>query len=142
MPRYSIAQMSNHNETGDDDSANPIIWDVRSGKEENAPEFGKEMKAHFLLGNDSKHKNVAFCNHGSYGATPKYVMEKRFDLLREAESNPDLWYRGTMLKRELLSTERLADFVGATSPTDLVYVDNVTEAMNIILKVMLYLTFH
>ena len=89
------------------------------------------------MATNTVNKNVAFCNHGSYGATPKYVMEKRFHLLREAETNPDLWYRSEVLKRVILSTEKLAEFVGATLHTDLVYVDNVTEAVNIILKVIL-----
>ena len=61
--------------------------------------------------------------------------EKRFDLLKEIEINPDLWYRSEMLKRELLSTKKLAKFVGANSSNDLIYVDNVTEGINIILKV-------
>ena len=51
------------------------------------------------------------------------------------EINPDLWYRSEMLKRELLSTKKLAKFVGANSSNDLIYVDNVTEGINIILKV-------
>ena len=136
MPRFNRSHISNVIDKDDSESTNSIIWNVKSGIDTNIPEFGDEMKQHFLLGNDNKNKEVAFCNHGSYGATPKYVMEKRFDLLREAETNPDLWYRSEMLKREILSTDRLADFVGASSPTDIVYVDNVTEAMNIILKVM------
>ena len=136
MPRYNRPHISNVIDKDDSESINSIIWGVKSGIDAKVPEFGDEMKQHFLLGNDEKNKDVAFCNHGSYGATPKYVMEKRFDLLREAEINPDLWYRSEMLKRELLSTDRLAKFVGASSPTDIVYVDNVTEAMNIILKVI------
>ena len=118
------------------------MWIGESGMQEDVPKFGTDMKKHFLLGNNDKNKTVAFCNHGSYGATPQYVMDKRFDLLREVEANPDLWYRSEMLKRELLSTEKLARFVGAASPNDLIYVDNVTEGMNIILKVRLQLKFY
>ena len=55
--------------------------------------------------------------------------------MKEIEINPDLWYRSEMLKRELLSTKKLAKFVGAKSSNDLIYVDNVTEGINIILKV-------
>jgi len=111
-----------------------VMWDEEFGESGGIPQFGVEMRKHFLLGNDKKHKNVAFCNHGSYGATPNYVMKKRIELLHEVEANPDLWYRSEMLKREIASTENLAKFVGATSSKDLIYVDNVTEAMNIILK--------
>ena len=135
MPRYNRPHISNIIDKDNRESTNSMEGSVRSGLDANIPEFGNDMKQHFLLGSDEKNQEVAFCNHGSYGATPKYVMEKRFELLREAEINPDLWYRSEMLKREILSTDRLAEFVGASSPTDIVYVDNVTEAMNIILKV-------
>ena len=96
--------------------------------------FGSEMRQHFLLGDGDQNCDVAFCNHGSYGATPRHVMKKRAELLQHVEANPDLWYRSEMLKQELESTEKLANFVGA-DPADIVYVNNVTEGMNIILKV-------
>ena len=99
-----------------------------------ATEFGHNMMKYFLLGTDDNNSDVTFCNHGSYGSTPRYVMDTRFQLLRQVEINPDLWYRSEMLKKELESTQRLAVFVGASS-SDLVYIDNVTTGMNIILKV-------
>ena len=135
MPRYSTIQDPNIIDNEECAKFETSIWGATSLAEEKVPNFGTEMKKHFLLGKDEKNKDVAFCNHGSYGATPQYVLEKRFDLLREIEYNPDLWYRSEMLRRELMSTKRLSKFVGATSSSDLLYVDNVTEAMNIILKV-------
>jgi hypothetical protein len=49
------------------------------------PAFGEEMKKEFLLGHaqirqtgeDEIHEKVLFCNHGSYGATPRKVMDER-----------------------------------------------------------------
>ena len=134
MPRYNLPDVSN-NDIRNTNRTSTEMWDEEFGELGGIPQFGMEMRKHFLLGNYEKHKNVAFCNHGSYGATPNYVMKKRIELLHEVEANPDLWYRSEMLKREIASTEHLAKFVGATSPKDLIYVNNVTEAMNIILKV-------
>ena len=134
MPRFNTNNISNY-DVRDMNRIAPIEWDETTDKSCNVPQFGAEMRRQFMLGNDEKNCNVAFCNHGSYGATPKYVMTKRIELLHEIEVNPDLWYRSEMLKRELASTENLARFVGAASSKDLIYVENVTEAMNIILKV-------
>jgi len=131
MPRFNTNNLSNKDSGFNRTS--PIMWEG-SKENDSVPQFGAEMRKQFLLGNDEKSKNVAFVNHGSYGATPKHVMKKRIDLLHEIEANPDLWYRSEMLKREIASTENLAKFVGATSSKDLIYVENVTEAMNIILK--------
>ena len=77
------------------------------------------------------------CIRDRCGTTPKYVTEKRFDIVREIERNPELWYRNKGPKQEISSLKRLANFVGARSHSDLVYVDNTTEGINIILKVCL-----
>ena len=44
-------------------------------KKNSLPEFGDPMKAEFALAFD---KDIAFCNHGSYGAVPKKVLQKRY----------------------------------------------------------------
>ena len=137
MPRFNTNNLS-IKDSGLNRTS-PIMWEG-SKEDDSVPQFGAEMRKQFLLGNDEKSKNVAFVNHGSYGATPKHVMKKRIDLLHEIEANPDLWYRSEMLKREIASTEKLAKFVGASSSKDLIYVENVTEAMNIILKVLIMLS--
>ena len=134
MPRYNTKQKSN-DDVRDMNQISPIIWDGTTDESGEVPQFGVKMGTQFMLGSNEKNSDVAFCNHGSYGATPKHVMKKRIELLHEIEANPDLWYRSEMLKRELTSTENLARFVGASSSKDLIFVENVTEAMNIILKV-------
>ena len=108
------------------------MWKEMTEENERIPTLGKQMKKHFLLDSD-----VVFVNHGACGTTPKYVTEKRFDIVREIESNPELWYRNKGPKQEISSLKKLANFVGANSHSDLVYVDNTTEGINIILKVCL-----
>ena len=39
---------------------------------------GEILRKEFLMGCDAGFENVAFCNHGSYGATPKKVMDERY----------------------------------------------------------------
>ena len=42
------------------------------------PEFGSpEMRNLFYLGDGKADRGTIFINHGSYGTTPKSVMEKR-----------------------------------------------------------------
>ena len=42
------------------------------------PEFGSpEMRNLFYLGDGKDDRGTIFINHGSYGTTPKSVMEKR-----------------------------------------------------------------
>ena len=42
------------------------------------PEFGSpEMRSLFYLGDGKADQGTVFINHGSYGTTPKSVMEKR-----------------------------------------------------------------
>ena len=109
---------------------------AETGAKVTATEFGQNMMKYFLLGTDDNNSDVTFCNHGSYGSTPRCVMDTRFQLLKQVEINPDLWYRSEMPKQVLESSHRLAKFVRASS-SDLVYIDNVTTGINIILKVSL-----
>merc|ERR1719295_530948 len=99
------------------------------------PEFGSpEMRNLFYLGDGKADRGTIFINHGSYGTTPKSVMEKRFELLSRIESNPDRWFRRDRIQLEVESTEMLAKFVGSESVQDLVYVDCTTTGVNVILK--------
>ena len=105
-------------------------------KESSIPQFGNEIRSHFALGQDQSNENVAYCNHGAKGATPIFVIEKRFELLRDLHINPDRWFQAEIPEKELMATKKLARFIGATSSRDLVFVSNVTEGINTVLKVI------
>lgn len=85
-----------------------------------------EIADQFLL-----RKDVAFLNHGSFGACPRPVFDVYQNWQRELECEPvDFLGRRT---RDLLgdARARLADFVGAQAD-DLVFVPNATYGMNIV----------
>jgi isopenicillin-N epimerase len=85
-----------------------------------------EAGRHFLVRPD-----IAYLNHGSYGARPRPVFEAYQSWQRELEAQP-VEFLGRRLPG-LLAEARgsLADYVG-TSPDNLVFVPNATHGMNII----------
>ena len=86
------------------------------------------MKENWLLD-----PSVAYLNHGSFGATPRVVLEKQQELQRRMEKEPVLF-----LARELeplLDAVRidLGRLIGATV-ADLAYVPNATSGVNAVLR--------
>lgn len=74
---------------------------------------------------------LVYLNTGSYGIISREVFERVTDLRRQMQSNPVdfLWRRGgDLLWRARLALARL---VGA-EPTQLIFTDNVTTAMNLV----------
>ena len=106
------------------------------GFEQGIPQFGNDIRIFFLLGKDKSSETVAFCNHGARGATPIHVIEKRFELIKSLHMNPDRWFQAEMPKMEESAINKLANFIGAKSSSDLVFVNSVTEGINSVLKVM------
>jgi isopenicillin-N epimerase len=76
---------------------------------------------------------VVFLNHGSFGATPRPVFERYQAFQRELERQP-VEFLGRRQK-DLLTEARkaLATYVGS-KPDDLVFVPNVTTALNIVAR--------
>ncbi|MFN8471513.1 MAG: hypothetical protein U0822_04780 [Anaerolineae bacterium] len=74
---------------------------------------------------------VTFLNHGSFGATPRPVFDRYQAGQRELEGQP-VEFLGRRI-RDLLAEARvpLAEYLH-TSPDDLVYVPNITFAVNIV----------
>jgi isopenicillin-N epimerase len=86
------------------------------------------VKEHWLLDPD-----VIFLNHGSFGATPRVVLEAQDEFRRRMEEEPV-----SFLVRELeplldATRTELGKFVGA-SPADLAFVPNATTAVNAVLR--------
>ncbi len=77
--------------------------------------------------------DVTFLNHGSFGATPRPVFERYQAWQRELEAEP-VEFLGRRI-RDLLAEARrpLADYLHA-NPADLVYVPNITFAVNIVAR--------
>lgn len=78
---------------------------------------------------------VTFLNHGSFGATPRRVLQARRAWEDRIEAQPVsfLWDE---LEGELASVlDRVADFLGA-EPADLTLIENATTAINAVLSAM------
>jgi isopenicillin-N epimerase len=77
--------------------------------------------------------DVAFLNHGSFGACPKPVLKLQDRLRRQMEAEPVqfLWRRYE--ERLELSRRQVAKFVGSR-PQDLVFVTNATTGVNAVVR--------
>merc|ERR1712227_355999 len=78
-------------------------------------------------------ENNTFCNHGSYGAIPKVVMEKKLALLQQMERHPDTWFRETALPDYIASCKAAADFVHSKHE-NCVLVRNTTQGINTVVN--------
>ncbi len=86
------------------------------------------MREHFLLRPD-----VAFLNHGSFGACPRPVFERYQEWQRELEAEPVefLGRRRPSLVRQ--AREALGSYVNA-NPLDLVFVSSATVGVNVVAR--------
>jgi isopenicillin-N epimerase len=88
------------------------------------------LRAELLLDPD-----LAFLNHGSYGATPRAVMDAAEGFRREMEANPVAFLdpnRG-LTARLAAVRARLAQHLSC-DPGDLALVENATEGVNIVAR--------
>ncbi|WP_457466992.1 aminotransferase class V-fold PLP-dependent enzyme [Thermostichus sp. MS-CIW-37] len=76
---------------------------------------------------------AVFLNHGSYGATPKKVLQAQSAWRERLEAQP-VQFMGEELPRALrAAAAELAHFVGA-EPENLVFVENATSGVNAVLR--------
>ena len=76
---------------------------------------------------------VAYLNHGSYGACPVPVFERYQALQRELERNPTAFLAREFDERMAEARGALAAFVGARAD-DLVFVPNATAGLNAVIR--------
>jgi isopenicillin-N epimerase len=90
--------------------------------------FGPGMRERFLLEPD-----MAFLNHGSYGACPKEVLAIQSDLRQRLESQPVRFMSRELPGRLAEAGAVLAAFLGA-EPADFAFVENATAGCNAVLR--------
>ncbi len=78
-------------------------------------------------------QNTTFLNHGSFGATPIYVMEEQNRLRSRIESDPVRFFERDFQEMMAHSRQCLADFLGA-NPNGMTFVRNATEGVNTVLR--------
>ena len=79
---------------------------------------------------------IRFLNHGSFGACPRPVLDRQAELRDRLERDPHRFLVHDAPRLLDASRERLARFVGA-DPSDLVFLDNATTAVNTVLASLL-----
>ena len=77
--------------------------------------------------------SIHFLNHGSYGATPRVVLEKQRALRDQLESEPVRFMARELEPLLDAARARLASFIGAQS-ADLAFVTNATTGVNAVLR--------
>lgn len=88
-----------------------------------------EIAAQFLL-----RPGIAFLNHGSFGACPRPVFETYQRWQRTIEDQPVEFFGRRINPLLAEARARLAEFIGAGAAGDVVFVPNVTYAMNIVAR--------
>ena len=76
---------------------------------------------------------IVMLNHGSFGACPRAVLQRQQQLRGQMEAEPVRFFMRSMLPLLDKSRHELAELLGAR-PHDLVFVRNVTTAINSVLR--------
>lgn len=72
-------------------------------------------------------------NHGSFGATPKAILERQAKMSADINSNREGFIWGAALESSALARAKIAAFIGADAE-DTVFVDNATEGFNTVIR--------
>jgi isopenicillin-N epimerase len=86
------------------------------------------LRHHFLL-----NRSVTYLNHGSFGATPRPVFQAYQRWQRKLESQPVEFLGRNFVDLMKFARQFLAGYMG-TEGDNLIYVTNVTEALNIVAR--------
>ena len=93
-----------------------------------SPHFGRRIIDHWLLDPD-----IAFLNHGSFGATPRPVLDRQRLLIEEMERNP-VRFMDVVLPAGLRdSAAKVSDWLGI-DPAGTAFVANATDGINAVLR--------
>jgi isopenicillin-N epimerase len=95
-------------------------------------DIGRKMKRNPFADRWLLDPEVIFLNHGSFGATPKAVLEEQDRIRRRIETEPLLFFDHHYLDELDVAREELAGFLGA-QPGNLVFVVNATSGVNTVL---------
>ena len=84
---------------------------------------------HPQLSNFHLSKNYLNLNHGSFGTTSKYVIDKQQEYVLQMEAKPDIWFRDTFYTLIDVAREETAKAVNVTAD-NLVLLENASSAVN------------
>lgn len=93
-------------------------------QQQDAPPLGHAMLPYFKLA-----EGFINFNHGSFGCTPRVVLDKQREYTDEMEAYPDIWFRHKY--RELIGVARkaISKYVNADEK-DVVLVENASSGVN------------
>lgn len=92
------------------------------------PDLQQKIQEHWQLRDD-----MAYLNHGSYGACPRSVLRRQQDLRAELEQQPVHFFQRRLVHLLNQSRRSLGEWIGA-DPEGLVFVDNATTAVCTVLE--------
>jgi len=90
--------------------------------------FGSHLRQHFLLD-----ERLCFLNHGSFGATPRSVLEAQTAWRARMEADPVRFMVHTLPGALREQADGLGQLIGARGQ-DLVFVENATTGVNAVLR--------
>jgi isopenicillin-N epimerase len=90
--------------------------------------FGHSLRPYWSLD-----PSVTFLNHGSYGATPRYVQAAQAGWRSEMEFEPVRFMQDELPQAYLDACSKLAAFVGV-APANLAFVENATAGANAVMR--------
>ena len=97
------------------------------GRVRNVPQFGHARRADFLLADGIDH-----LNHGSFGATPRVVLDAADEWRTRMEADPTTFFRRDLVPGVRAAAERVAAFLGGRGE-DWAFVENATAGLNAII---------